>query len=429
MTSATLTFGETFASQDAFSLTLNGVTLSIVLSSAMDADDAAAYVAQEIADSAPFVAMVAVGPTNSTTLTLFGAVVTIESGNDFALTNVTTTSTTGSIALFTPPVIQPRFFRWDDDQPKPHTSPRNIMSLLRGVDLTQFQDPDGTLTGFNADLLTFTIPEVTSRIVKALRYPMDYCRMIEFVDGPGSDTITLPFKNIQYVNALFVRILPSLPWYRFTHFRNVDGTEFNRSGFIEAPQNPAYKVGNSNLLPVTTPPFYTGIEDADILVDTRGRNIVIPPRALILGAGLPLSNYSFIVGKMNVEVHYVFGFPPTAYLSGAPLQFVPQTGALIDPNPNPPTGFSGVDNVDWSSGMPAGLTRAAARLAVNQILRQNWRGVSFGLSSTSMEPRNRTAPARTVATSIKTTMRSSKASSHSTAFRWSYDGICRARAE
>jgi hypothetical protein len=196
-------------------------------------------------------------------------------------------------------------------------------------------------------------------------------------------------KNIQYVNALFVRILPSLPWYRFTHFRNVDGTEFNRAGFIEPPENPAYNIGNTNLLPVITPPFYTGIEDADILVDTRARTIIIPPRALILGAGLPLSNYSFIVGKMNIEAHYVFGYPPTSYASGAPLQFDSITGNLIDPNPQPPNPTDlqnpPPDPVDWSSGIPVALSRAVARLAVNTIYRQNWRSVSYGLASLTVD--------------------------------------------
>jgi hypothetical protein len=281
--------------------------------------------------------------------------------------------------------IPPRFYRFDDDQPQPHTSPSQVMGLLRGVDLSQFQDPDGTLTGFTSDLMTQVIPEATARVVKALRAPMDFCRIIEFVDGTGTDTITLAMKNINYVNVLFVRILPSLPWYRFTHFRNVDGTEFNRAGYVEPAENPAYVTGQNNLLPVITPPYFTGVEDADILVDTRARTVIIPPRALLLAAGLPLSNYSFVVGKMNVEIHYQFGYPPTSYLSGMPLTYDPTTGIVQDPNPNPPDGFVGTDNIDWSSGMPTGITRATARLAANTIFRQNWRAVSYGLASLTVD--------------------------------------------
>jgi hypothetical protein len=166
----------------------------------------------------------------------------------------------------------------------------------------------------------------------------------------------------------------------------VDGTEFNRAGYTEPAQNPAYVIGDINLYPVITPPYYTGVEDADILVDTRARTVIIPPRALLLAAGLPLSNYSFIVGKANVEIHFTFGYAPTKYLSGAPLTYDPTTGVVQDPNPSPPAGALWTpDSIDWSSGMPVGLTRNIARLAVNNILRQNWRGITYGLSSLSVD--------------------------------------------
>jgi hypothetical protein len=282
-------------------------------------------------------------------------------------------------------IIPTRFVRYDDDQPQPHCSARQVMGLLRGTSLAQFQDPDGTLTGFQADLLSDVIPEATARAVKAMRMPMDWCRMIDFQDGTGGDTMILPYKNVAYVNVIFVRILPSLPWYRFTHFRNVDGTEFNRALFVEPPPVAPYNVTEGyQLQPVITPPYFTGIEDADILVDTRARTVTIPPRALLLAAGLPLSNYSFVIGKSNVEMHFAFGFPPTTYQSRAPLLF-DEGGNLIAVNPTPPVGAVLPDVVDWSSGMPVGLTRAVARLAVNTIYAQNWRGISYGLSSLSVD--------------------------------------------
>jgi len=106
---------------------------------------------------------------------------------------------------------------------------------------------------------------------------------------------------------------------------------------------------------------------------------------LLFWVAIILVVLSFIGGVLNVECHYTFGFPPTAYESGTALAYNGTTGVVIDPNPAPPGGWIGADPIDWSSGMPLGLKTSVARLAANRILRQVWRGVSNGLSSVSVD--------------------------------------------
>jgi hypothetical protein len=281
--------------------------------------------------------------------------------------------------------------RIDTDQPNAHCSIRQVFGKLLGISLNQFRDPDGTLTSFVSMLREDLIPEVSAYVAQAMRTPYDWTRRIWFQDGSGGDSIVLPNRAIVAVNVVFIRILPSLPWYRFSRFRNIDGTEFARAGFTEPPNTPAfqapYNLGDSGVVPQ-----YTGIEDADILVDTNARTIIIPPRALILtaNAAVPFSSYSFIPGRQNVEIHYTFGYPPTTYESGAPLVFDETTGLVQPTNPTPPPnpympGTNYTDPIDYGSGIPKGLANSVARLVANRILRQNWRGISMGLASLNVD--------------------------------------------
>jgi hypothetical protein len=288
------------------------------------------------------------------------------------------------------PYIPTRFLRNDADQPQPHCNATQVFGKLLGNSLNQFRDLDGSLTSLTAELTNNVIPEISGYVVSALRTPLDWCRRIWFAQGTGGDTIVLPNRFIAYVNVVFIRVLPSMPWYRFSTFRNVDGTEFERAGFVEPPETPAFQAPYNLNGDGTSVPEYTGIEDADILVDTNSRSITIPPRALILtaNAAVPFSSYSFIRGALNVEIHYTFGFAPTKYLSGAPLQFDGTTGAVIPSNPTPPSPLPlGVlsDTIDWSSGMPSALTNGVARIVANRLLRQAWRGESSGLSSITVD--------------------------------------------
>jgi hypothetical protein len=279
--------------------------------------------------------------------------------------------------------------RYDTDQPRNHCNARQVFGKLLGNSLAQFQDQDGSYTSLIAMLDEDLIPEISSMVVSAIRTPLDWCRRVYFASGTGDDTIVLPNRYIAGVNVVFIRILPSMPWYRFSRFRAIDGTEFNRAGFLEPPNTPAFQAPYSLETSGATPP-YTGIEDADILVDTNARTIIIPPRALLLtaNAAVPFSSYSFIPGRTNIEIHYTFGFPPTKYFSGAPLQFDPDTGAAIELNPAPPNPLPQgvlIDGIDWSSGMPRAVSNGVSRIVANRILRQNWRGISNGLASLSVD--------------------------------------------
>ena len=289
--------------------------------------------------------------------------------------------------VFPPPVIPARFVRLDDDQPRAHCSVRQVLGLMRGgTFLDRMRDPDGTLATFTEEIRRDVIPEVSSRAVKLTRLPFDWCRAIEFDDGSGGNKLGLTYRNVAFVNALFVRILPSMQWYRFTRFRNTDGSEFNRvASFVEPPPVAPYRPGTGG---TTTPVLFvgmeTGVEDAEIYVDTAAGILTLPPRALMLSSGFPLASFSFMGGNSNIEVHYTFGYAPTSYESGAPLAFDATTGALADPNPAiiPP---APPDPVDWSSGIPAGLSRAVARLATIDVLRMYWRGLSMGFGSISVD--------------------------------------------
>lgn len=288
------------------------------------------------------------------------------------------------------PYIPTRFVRNDVDQPQPHCNATQVFGKLLGSSLDRFRDPDGSLTTLTAEITNNVIPEISGYVVVALRTPLDWCRRIWFASGTGNDTITLPNRFLVYVNVVFIRILPSMPWYRFSNFRNVDGTEFIRAGYVEPAENPAFQAPFNLYAEGTTVPAYTGIENADILVDTNSRSITLPPRALILtaNAAVPFSSYSFIAGTLNVEIHYTFGFAPTSYLSGAPLVFDPTSGAVIPTNPSPPNPLPFAvlaDTIDWSSGMPKNLTNGVARIVANRILRQQWRGRSDGFSSINVD--------------------------------------------
>lgn len=291
-------------------------------------------------------------------------------------------------------VIPSRFIRLGvQEQPKNHCGLQQVMDELFGIALDQFVDADGTYTTLNRILQQRVIPEVSGQVVQALQTPFDWCRAVHFVDGPGTPRIVLPYKNIAWVNLCFLRVLPSLPWYRFYRFRNVDGTEFQRINGVEPPET----------LPETLPPNvlansivagspdvirtvqYTGIEDADMLVDTQRRTIVIPPRVLIAGVQFPIWTYTFLPAPLNVETHFTFGFAPTSYENGNPLAYDPTSGYVLPVDPTAETETDVMSQINWASGMPTGLSQAVARLVTNRILRRRWRITSNGLSGIGVD--------------------------------------------
>jgi hypothetical protein len=289
------------------------------------------------------------------------------------------------------PFPQPTNASWLD--PLPHCNAAQVLSFLRGVNLARLRDPDGTLSSFTSDIDAIYIPEATQAAVRAMRTNWDWSREIWFCDGTGTQSITLPRKNIVYVNMCLLRLLPSQIWYRFVRFRNVDGSEFGRNAavdpndFTEPAQTPPSSTlpyGDANT-PYPQQPTFTGIEDADLFVDPRRRTLSIPPRVLAANVATPFFNYSFFKGVKNVEVHYAYGCPPTKYLDGSPLTYDPDTGIV-----NPTSGALGPDApggaaIDWSSGMPAGLTTTVARLAAANALRTISRSISQGLGSISVD--------------------------------------------
>jgi hypothetical protein len=278
-------------------------------------------------------------------------------------------------------------FPWIGDyrNPKPHCNATQVMAYLMGANLRSVRDPDGSLTTFTQNLQNVFIPQVTADVVKALRTNLDYTKTIWFFEGTGSNKLTLPYRYIQYVNAVFLRVIQTTMWYVFFRPRKIDGSEFAAIGGIE-PAVPAPEQIPPSMLPSTEPSViqYTGIEDADLLIDTRRRTIYIPPRVLIAGFSTPIWSYNFFHGVMNVEVHFVYGFPPTAYLDGQPLVIDLKTGIVGLTSPKSPN-FPGGQGIDWSSGMPAGFTAMVAELVANRVRRILWQGSSQGLSSISVD--------------------------------------------
>ncbi len=293
------------------------------------------------------------------------------------------------------PYTIPARMVYTDQDPRPHCSPRQVMSVLLGTNLQNFLDCNGTLDAFNT-LVNLYIQEVTDFVVKELRSPYDFCYVVRFFDGSGGPVITLPDRNILEVTTVFIRILPSNVWYHFVRPRKLDGSEFLAIGSQEPfPPGPeTFPINVYEAAVNASGPIYpTGIEDADLLVDTRRRTLTIPPRVLYAGVSLPLWNYTFTPGDMNIETHYSFGFPPINYLDGTPLQFNPPgtadppgNGLVIQTKPGTggDTGTPAV-GIDWSSGIPAGVSMAVARLVANRIRRQNWYSLSNGLASLSVD--------------------------------------------
>lgn len=244
---------------------------------------------------------------------------------------------------------------------------------------------------FDDDLRSIWIPAITDQIVRYLRTPLDYCLYREFQDGTGTFEMTLRYRNIICVLACYLRIIPSNLWYVFNRIRNVDGSEFTRlqaiyPSVLEPGRTPPETIPPNVIaaaLSVQTQTVYTGIEDADLLVNPRTRTMAVPPRVLYAGVSTPLWNYTFHQGVQNVETHYLFGFPPIAYEDGSPLQFDATTGNLIDPKPG--GGSVQASPVDWSSGMPRDVPYAVATITANRLLARNWKDISGGLSSISVD--------------------------------------------
>lgn len=279
----------------------------------------------------------------------------------------------------------------ETDQPAAHCSLTQVKAALRGQNLDAFRGDDGSLTEFWNEVETLYIPETSAIVVKAIGQPLDWCRTIYFFDGTAGNALTLPTRYIYDVNLCYLRVIPSLPFYAFQRIRNVDTREFDRILAVEPQPDP----------PMIVPPqpitaqyssslIWTGIEDADLMVDTRARTLKIPPRVLVAGVGLPMANFSFIAGTKNIEVHYRFGFAPTTYTDGSPLQFanvVDSTGNYPVVNPKQGTGGNGEPaiGIDWSSGMPKNFSQGVARLVAARILRMKWRAASQGVSSMSID--------------------------------------------
>lgn len=271
--------------------------------------------------------------------------------------------------------------------PLPHCNVSQVKSLLLGQRsvLDQFRDDDGSLDPFWKSIETIFIPEATRKAVGIMRTNYDFTKEVWFFDGNGSDSIVLPRREIVYVNAVYLRVIPSLQWYRFVRPRKVDGSEFAAIGGIEPPPPAPESIPPGPITPqIVQQPSFTGIEDADLLVDPRRRMIKIPPRILYANMATPLWNYNFITGPLNVEVHFAYGFAPTAYTDGQPLKFDPDTG-VMQLTSDAATDLPGGAPVDWSSGMPPDLTMAVARFVYADILRRAWRGISGGLASQNVD--------------------------------------------
>jgi hypothetical protein len=291
-----------------------------------------------------------------------------------------------SIDVF--PAIKPR---GSYAKPFNHCSVRQVKSLLRGIDLSAFNDDDGTLDEFWQEVEENYIPDATKRAVGSMRTNYDWSKEVWFFEGTNTQNLTLPRREIRYVNAVFLRILPSLLWYRFTNIRNADGTEFARIGGIEPPPSAPEKLppdlqGLASLAQYdgsVKTVQYTGMEDADLLVDTRSRTLTIPPRVLYATINTPMYNWTFFQGDLNVEVHFAYGFPPIAYSDGQLLSFDTNGNVL---ETSPATGDKpGGASIDWSSAMPRALSMAVARITAADILRRVWRSNTQGSSSLSID--------------------------------------------
>jgi hypothetical protein len=270
--------------------------------------------------------------------------------------------------------------------PLAHCSVRQVKRLLLGFDLNPFRGEDGSLSEFDATLFEDIIPDASGRAVRYMRTNYDWSREVWFFAGAGSTTLVLPRRHIVYVNAVFLRVLPSMMWYRFARIRNIDGTEFARIGGIEPP--PALPetippTENSGT-PYYSPTIYTGTEDADLFLDGRRRTLTIPPRVIAANVATPFYNFNFFRGQMNVEVHFAYGYPPTEYTDRQPLAFDPISGVMAPTSPASGE-LPGGAPVDWSSGMPADLSKAVARIAYSDILRRAQRSISGGLTSMSVD--------------------------------------------
>jgi len=275
--------------------------------------------------------------------------------------------------------------------PQNHAGVRQVHRVLGKRFVDANRDPDGSTTTLDADLREIFIPEATADAVNVMRTPWDWCLMRETQDGTGTYELVVKYRNIQNVLAVFLRILPSNLWYFFHTIRKTDGSEFDNSGLIEPPPTKPETFPPDVIAAALTTqntPEYSGIEDADLLVDPYSRTLSIPPRVLYAGVSTPLWNYTFHIGVQNVEVHYTFGFKPTKYEDGTPLQFNPVSGVVYDPSPGgvapdgtelPPSG------IDWSSGMPPGLSITVAQLAAIRLLRRGWRADSGGFSSITVD--------------------------------------------
>ena len=298
--------------------------------------------------------------------------------------------------------VPPRILRLDNEEnAPPYCTAQLVKALLAPYwkSLVSFYDGPAAACGDGSGgdmpstlcdvLIPLWIGATTDYIVKELRTPYDWCYRILFLDGPGANTIVLPDRNIRDVLAVYLRVLPSNVWYKFAKMRKVDGSEFfGIGGIVEQPIAPeALPVLDPVTIAETQPAYITptGIEDADLLVDTRRRTIKIPPRVLYAGVNVPLWNYTFNAGALNVEIHYTFGFPPTKYTDGSPLQYAtggttPTSNMVITPK----TGFPNV-LVDYSSGMPTTIIYAVAQVAANMARRAFFEAQSQGISSISVD--------------------------------------------
>jgi hypothetical protein len=299
--------------------------------------------------------------------------------------------------MSTPPVVNtipfPQATNQSYETPLPHTNAQQVFAELRGVSLDRFRDSDGTLTSFTQELNEIFIPEATGDAVRRMRTNYDMSREIWFFDGTQAQSLVLPRREIMFVNMAILRILPSQIWYRFSRFRNVDGSEFLRNAAVNPGQfeEPVETPPSSTLPPYTSndpipiQPTFTGIEDADLFVDTRSRTVIIPPRVLAATVATPFYNYTFFRGQKNIEIHYAYGYMPTKYLDGQALVFDPITGNVVPQSPDLGNELPGNAGIDWSSGMPIALTRAVARIAAARVLQRLGRAISQGLSSISVD--------------------------------------------
>lgn len=192
------------------------------------------------------------------------------------------------------PLITDYYCTWDD-----------VKACLLGLDIG---DMPQTLQD---RMILFHMPALKQEIDQYCRQNFDKTTVTEFIDGSGTDRIVLQRRPIRQVFNCILRVIPSISWYSFARWRNVNvidsqGITIAQQGGPEphTGKYPPYSPGDYN--------WETTIEKADLMVDCSNGIIVIPPRILYLEMqAIPFWNYTFLRGNKNIEISYEYGYDLT----------------------------------------------------------------------------------------------------------------------